>query len=484
MQTKTSLKTKAVKGFAWGLIDKIVNQLAYILVSVYLARLIGPEGYGLIGMLAIFMAVANSLMNGGLSQALIQRSHQMTEADASTVFYVNVGFGLALYAIIYLAAPWIAEFYRQPELTPITRVLFTVIVIDSLTIVVRAKLAIKIDFRSLALASTAATVFSAALAFWLAQQGYGYWALVWQNISRTIIVAICLWILSNWRPALVFSGESLRSLFKFGSNLMAAGIVATIVNNLYAVLIGRFYNVAQVGYFTQATSLSNYFSQFISSSIQGVTYPLMTSIKEDRERLAHVYKQLVCITMLFSLPMLVGFAAIADDFVFLFLGESWMPMVSVLVMLCFARTVTPISAINMNILNAVGRSDLFLKVDLSKLPMTLGTLMFATPYGIEGLSKAMVVTSFIAFFMNAYFPGKLFGFGGLVQLKIAANYILASVIMFLAVTFTPGEPSFYMIFLKIVIGASVYIIVLWSLADSLLKRLAADSWSFVRRYRS
>lgn len=482
MQKKDSLKKIAIKGFAWGLIDKFVNQLAYILVSVYLARLIGPEGYGLIGMLAIFMAVANSLMDGGLLQALIQRSHQMTEVEASTVFYVNIGIGLTLYALIYVAAPWIAGFYKQPELTPITRALFTVIIINSFTVVVQAKLTINIDFKSLALASTVATVFSAAIAFGLAHEGYGYWALIWQNISRTFIVAIGLWKLSNWRPKLVFSGESFRSLFKFGSNLMAAGLIATVVNNLYSVLIGRFYNAAQVGYFTQATSLSNYFSQFVSSSIQGVTYPLMTSIKEDRERLARAYKQLVSITMFFSLPILIGFAAIAADFVSFFLGESWLPMVPVLMMLCLARTVTPISAINMNILNAVGRSDLFLKVDLSKLPMTLGTLIFAIPYGIEGLSKAMVVTSFIAFFMNAYFPGKLFGFGGLAQIKIAKNYIFASFIMFLVVTLIPGAPSFYLIFLKIVSGVIVYIMVLWALADSVLNRLAADSCSFFRRY--
>jgi O-antigen/teichoic acid export membrane protein len=246
---------------------------------------------------------------------------------------------------------------------------------------------------------------------------------------------------------------------------MLAGFVASFVNNLYIALIGRFYNAVQVGFYTQASNMSNTLYGFVSSSLQGVTYPIMTSIKDDRERLINIYKQLISITMLVCLPMLIGFASVANDFVHVVLGETWLPAVPVLVALCLARTVTPISAINMNILNAVGRSDLFLKVDLSKLPMTLGALYLALPYGIEGIAWASVVTSFIAFFINAYFPGKMFGFGGLAQLRIAMPYIVASAVMFGVLSLLPWAPSLGAMATKVLIGAVIYSLTVWAIGD-------------------
>lgn len=464
-----SLKQKALTGFIWSLSGKLINQLGYLGVTVFIARLIGPESFGLIGMLTIFMLLAESVVNNGFAQALIQRSHQLTEQDTSTIFYVNVGWGIAMYVLLYFTAPFIAEFYNQPVLTDISRVLFIIILINSLTVVASAKLIINLDFKSQAIASTFATFFSSIIGTYLAVEGYGYWSLVWLLIAKSILNALGLWLFCRWLPKLIFSAESFKSLFKFGSNLMLAGLVATFVNNLYIVLVGRYFNVTQVGYFTQATNLSNYLSQFISSTLQGVTYPIMTSVKDDNERLVNIYTQLISITMLVSLPLLVGFAAVAEDFVKITLGDEWLPVVPVLIALCFARVITPISSINLNILNAVGRSDLFLKVDLSKLPMTLGALFIAIPYGIEGLAWAMVCTSFIAFFINAYFPGKLFNFGGIAQLKVAYKYIIAATVMYFAVSQVSINDSLWLtLVIKVFFGAIVYLTLLAILRDAFL----------------
>lgn len=472
-----SLKHKAIRAFGWSLSDKLINQVGYLVVTVYLARLIGPESFGLIGMLTIFTLLVDSVVSGGFTNALVQRSQHLTEDDACTVFWVNLGWGGGMYAALYVAAPWIAQFYRQPELIDIARVLFLVVIINTFTVVARAKLTIAIDFKSQAIANTIATLLSSTLAVFLAQQGYGYWALVWLMVSKALLASAGTWWFCRWLPQWRFSGASFSALFGFGSKLMLAGFVATLVNNLYVALIGRFYNATQVGFYTQATNLSNYLYQFIASSLQGVTYPIMTSIKEDRERLVGIYKQLISITMLVCLPLLVGFAAIAEDVVQLFLGEEWLPTVPVLVALCIARTVTPISAINMNILNAVGRSDLFLKVDLSKLPMALGALFIALPYGIQGLAWASVCTSFIAFFINAWFPGKMFGFGGLAQLRLALPYIAASALMFASVRFLPWSASYLGIMGKITMGALVYTVLLVAMGDFWIRR----SWLFVIR---
>ncbi|AVO40460.1 lipopolysaccharide biosynthesis protein [Simplicispira suum] len=467
------LKHQALRAFGWSLSDKLINQLGYLAVTVYLARLIGPDSFGFIGMLTIFMLLADSVVSGGFLSALVQRSGQVTEDDACTVFWVNFGWGGAMYAVLYVAAPWIAQFYRQPQLTAIARVLFLVVIINTFTVVVRAKLTIALDFKSQAIANTIATLLSSALAVLMAQRGYGYWALVWLMVSKSLLASAGIWWFCRWLPKWRFSRASFAALFGFGSKLMLAGFVATIVNNLYVALIGRFYNATQVGFYTQATNLSNYLYQFIASSLQGVTYPIMTSIKEDRERLVSIYKQLISLTMLICLPMLIGFSAVAADFISIFLGTEWQPAVPVLVALCVARTVTPISAINMNILNAMGRSDIFLKIDLMKLPVTLSALYFAIPYGIEGIAWASVVTSFIAFFINAYYPGKMFGFGGLEQIRIAIPYIVATVIMYSVLSLLPQMPSIVALAGKIFVGVMIYGAVLWMLGDAWSKKFGA-----------
>lgn len=461
-----SLKQKALRGFAWSLADKLINQLGYLLVTIFLARLIGPESFGLIGMLTIFMLLAESVINGGFSAALVQRSQQLTKADESTVFYINMAWGMAMYVLLYATAPLIAQFYKEPKLVDISRVLFVIVIINSFAVVVRAKLTINIDFKSQAIAGTIATLLSSAAGIYLALNGYGYWALVWLLVLKAVFNTLCIWFFCRWWPQLLFNIESFKKLFKFGSNLMIAGFIATFVNNLYIALIGRYFNATQVGYFTQANNLSNNLYLMLSSTLQGVTYPILTSVKEDRERLVGIYKQLISITMLVSLPLLVGLAAVSHEIVLLFLGEEWLPVAPVLSILCFARAITPISAINMNILNAIGRSDLFLKVDLSKLPMTIVALLISVPYGIEAVAWAMVGTTVIAFFINAYFPGKLFGFGAWSQLKAAVKYIVAAAIMYVAVSWLELEVVLWLeLIAKILLGLLLYPLLLVIMRD-------------------
>lgn len=461
-----SIKSKAVNGFVWSILDKLIGQLGYLGVTIYISGLIGPESFGFIGMLTVFMLLAESVVSSGFTQALIQRSQQLTEEDASTIFYVNFAWGIAIYLLLYFCAPLIATFYEQPLLIDISRVLFIVVIINSLTVVVRAKLTINIDFKSQALVSAFSTVLSSGIGVYLAVEGYEYWALVWLLITKATFGSLGLWLFCRWLPKLLFSKESFKSLFSFGSNLMLAGLVATFVNNLYVAIVGRYFNAAHVGYFTQATNLSNYLSGFISSTLQGVTYPIMTSVKEDRERLVNIYTQLISITMLVSLPLLAGFAAVSEDFIRLVLGDEWLPVVPVLEVLCLARIITPISSINLNILNAIGRSDLFLKVDISKLPMTLGALFIAIPYGIEGLAWAMACTSFISFFINAYYPWRIFHFGAIKQAKIGYKYIIASSVMFFVVQQVDlFDALLAQLACKILVGIVVYFTVVLLLRD-------------------
>jgi len=252
---------------------------------------------------------------------------------------------------------------------------------------------------------------------------------------------------------------------------MIAGLISTFVNNFYVALVGRYFGAIDAGYFTKATHLTNKLSGVISSTLQGVTYPIMASIKDQREILINVYKQLISTTMIVSLPIFIGFAAIAEDFVNIFLGEEWITITPILIALSFARVITPISSINMNILNAIGRSDLFLRIDLIKLPITLTALFIALPFGIKVLTWSMVFTSAISFFVNAYYPYKLFDFGPIKQLKIASNYILASVAMYFIIFFLNIDDGVLGLIIKIITGMVVYTLFLFLIKDKFFMKI-------------
>lgn len=474
------LQKKLIIGFIWNFSDKLFNQLGYFFVTLLIARLIGPKSFGLIGMLSIFILLSESVLQG-FSQALIQRSNELTDEDCSTIFYTNLIWALIIYSILYITAPYIAVFYKQPELTTIARILFLGIFINSLMVVFKAQLTIKLDFKSQTIAALYATIVSGILGVTSAYLNYGYWALVILTLSKNFVMLWGLYLYSKWKPSLCFSITSFRGLFKFGSNLMAASILANVVNNLSIILIGRFFSPIQVGYYTQASNISNYASGFITATLQGVTYPAMTAIKKDQEQLVNLYKKLISITMMVTLPLLVGLASVSKEIILLILGEEWISTVPILICLCIARIATPISAINMNILNAVGRSDLFLKIDLLKTPISLMAIFIVLPFGINVLAEAMIVTSFIAFFINAYYPHKFFSFGAIAQLKIARNYIIASAVMVLALHFISTNITFLDLFIKVVLGAVIYGLVLIVLKDSLTIKIFNELVLFTKK---
>jgi O-antigen/teichoic acid export membrane protein len=464
-----SLKKLALKGFYWSLLDKVINQIGMFFVMVYLARLLGPETFGLIGMLAIFIAISQSLINSGFSQALIQRSKHVTSEDLSTVFVTNIAVALVLYALLYFSAPYIAGFYNEPTIVNVSRILFLVLLIDALSVVPRAVLSIRVDFKSQAIASFFSSLVGAVVAIFMANNGYSYWSLVGLTLTRAAIFAILLGLFTKWKPGFRFYKASFTRLFSFGSKLLVAGLVATTVQNLHALLIGQKFGAADVGYFTQAHNLTNILSSLISSAFQGVTYPIMTSVNDDIPRLVSIYERLIQLTVVVTIPFFVGFASISNEFVNVFLGESWRPTVPLIMILSFARMITPLSSINLNILNAVGRSDLFLKVDLLKLPVTLLAIFVAVPFGIIAVAWAMLATVVISFLINTYYPGKLFGFGASRQIRVCAKPICAALIMFGAVSIVDIADPLSMLVLKILVGVCVYSMVLAMMAPRIVK---------------
>ena len=458
-----NLKAKATKGAAWSLIDQVVNQAGSFALLIYLSRILTPNDFGLIAMLAVFVAISQSLIDSGFSQALIQKSSNVTEDDLSTVFYVNLIISTLLYCLLYFSAPMIAEFYQQPELINLSRALFISIIINAVAIVPRSKLQIAINFKTQSLINTASIVISAIVAIYMVISDYSYWSLVGLTLARSLVNSTLLLIFSKWIPKWLFSRDSFQRLFSFGSNLLIAGVIATTIQNLYTVLIGRFFNPTQVGYFQQGHNYTNILSATLSSVTQGVSYPIMTSIQENQTRLVQVYIRVMGVITLITFPIFIGFSAVAEEFVILFLGEKWKPIIPIIVILSFARLITPISGLNLNILNAKGRSDLFLKTDLSKLPMTIIAIVISVPYGIVGMAIAQLCTTFISFFINSYYPGKLFGFGAKEQLKQILPIAASSLIMYLSIHFISIDNMALQMITKIIVGACVYVSMCWIL---------------------
>ncbi|XCN71810.1 MAG: lipopolysaccharide biosynthesis protein [Candidatus Electrothrix aestuarii] len=450
------LKELVIKGVLWNFSDKIFNQFGTFLVTIYLSRILTPGDFGLVGLLTVFIAISNIVIDGGFYQALVQKSHHLKDIETSTVFWSNLSISFFLYIFLFFISPYLAVFFKEPELSSTARVLFVVIIINSYSIAAKAKLAILVDFKSQAIANISGTFVGSIVAIIAANNGLGFWSIVLLALVKSFITTIVMCRLSFWKPKMEFSIIAFRELFKFGSNLMISGLVATLVSNLYLVVIAKYFNTDQAGYFIQASNITNALSGILSSVIQGVSYPILTSLNNQPSRMILIYKKLIEVTALFSFPVMFGFAVVAEDFTQIFLGEKWAPIVPLLSFMAFARIVTPISSINMNILNAVGRSDLFLLIDISKLPLTLSVLFFVLPYGIKAVAGAMIFTSFIAFFINSYFPGKMFSFGPIKQIELFLKYILSSVVMIAVVNIVNLEFEIILFFMKIFTGFFIY----------------------------
>lgn len=429
-----SLKAKATRGVLWSALDRFLAQGSQIVFNVILARILMPEDFGLVGMLSIFIVISQSFVDSGMGSGLIQKKDR-TDLDFSTVFIFNAAVSLVIYLILFLSSPLIADFFEKQELVLLTRILGLSIIINSLSIVQRSILSISLDFKTFAKINSISIIISGIIAVALAYSDWGVWSLVIQNLLMAIISVILFWTFSKWKFSLKFSVESFKNLFSYGSKLLIASLYANTFSEIYNVSIGKIYTAQSLGFYTNAKKFSDSASSTITSVLQQVTFPILSSLKDDREKLISVYVRLIRITAFFVVPLMSLFALLADPLIRLLLTDKWESAIPLLQWLCIARIVTPISVVNMNILNAVGRSDLFLKVDLSKLPIIIIALVVTIPLGIKAIVIGSVATSFISFFINAYMPGKLFGYGALAQLRDMSKIILATLFMILVVIF-------------------------------------------------
>lgn len=438
-----SLKEKTVHGLSWSFIDQISNQSLTFIVGIILARILDPQEFGLITMITIFIAISESFINSGFSNALI-RKKDCTDTDYSTIFYFNLTVGLFFFSILFVSAPAISSFFNETELTQIIRVLAFILIIDSFTIIQRTILIKQINFKLQTRISVIASTASGTLALIMAFQGFGVWSLVAQQLSRQALFSFFLWLWNNWRPKLIFSWLSFKSLFSFGSKLLISGLIDTIYKNIYYLIIGKFFSPQELGYYTRAQQFKNLPSQNLNAIINRVSYPVLSSIQDDKDRLKINYQRLIRSTMFITFILMLGMAAVAEPMVITLIGEKWRPSIIYLQMLCFVGMMYPLHALNLNMLQVAGRSDLFLKLEIIKKILAVPTILIGIYWGIKVMIAGMMINTLIAYYLNSYWSGKFVGYSMKEQVAdIIPSFLLAlamSVSVFLLGTLLPFSP--------------------------------------------
>ena len=421
------IRNKAIKGVGWSFADNILNQGVTFLVGLVLARLLSPEEYGLIGIIAIFIAVFNSIVDSGFSNALI-RKNDAGDADYNTVFITNMVMSVLLFCVMFFGAPVIASFFNRPQLIPLTKVMASVVIINAFAIIQRTILVKKVDFKTQTKVSAIASVTSGVVGIGMASCGLGVWSLVGQQLSRQFLNSLFLWVFAKWYPKLQFSLKSFKELFNFGWKLMVSGLIDTVWREIYQVVIGKFYSPATLGQYTRAHQFGSIFSTNLTAVVQRVSYPVLSEIQDDVQKLKNAYKKVIKVTMLITFCCMLGLAAIAEPMIVSLIGDQWLPAVPFLQILCFSMMLYPLHAINLNMLQVQGRSDLFLRLEIIKKIIAVVPLLLGIFVNIYLMLFGSVITGFIAYYLNAFYSGKFLNYSILEQVRdIMPSFIIAMI---------------------------------------------------------
>lgn len=421
-----SLKSQAVRGVLWSAVERFSVQGIQFVLSIIIARLVAPSEYGLIAMLGIFLAIAQTFIDSGFSNALIQKKDR-TEIDFSTVFYFNIVVSLVAYLILFLSAPYIALFYKEPLLDIITKCVGFNIIISALSIVQRAKLTIQLNFKTQAKASLIAVIVSGICGITMAYYGYGVWALVCQSLLNNLLNTLLLWMFARWMPAFIFSWQSFKGLFSFGSKLLLSGLLHTIYLNLYTLVIGRKYSATDVGYYNRSYSLAQYPSVNIVGIITRAIYPIQCEMQHDEERLSSSFILYLRMSCYIIFPLMVGLAVLSKPMVLVLLTDKWASMSELLSILCIAYMWYPVMVINNQMLNVKGRSDYFLKAEIIKKIVAIVILLLTMPLGLKILCFGILFYNILDMGIIIVFTKKVMNTGFRQQFQAILPIFLVSI---------------------------------------------------------
>lgn len=456
--TEESLKDKTIKGMGWSVAENVTRMGVTFMVSIILARLLSPDEYGLIGILTIFIAIFNAIVDSGFTNALI-RKRDVTDTDYSTVFYTNLILSVVLATVLFFSAKPISVFFERPELISLTKVMSSVVVINALAIVQRARTTKAIDFKTQTKITFISSVGSGITGIAMAYLDYGVWALVVQQVSNQLLSTLLFWLYNRWMPKLIFSLVSFKEMWAFGSKLLVSGLIDTTWKEIYQVVIGKCYSPVTLGLYTRAKQFADLCSSNLTSVVQRVSYPVLSSIQEDRERLKSAYQRVIKTTMLPTFVLMLGMAACAKPMIQVLIGEQWLECVPMLQIICTSGMLYPLHAINLNMLQVQGRSDLFLRLEIIKKIIAIGPLLLGIFVDIYLMLAGSLVTNFIAYYLNAYYSGPFLNYSIKEQVKDilpSLGVAVAMAIPVFAISLIPMNP-FILLLLQIVLGGIITI---------------------------
>ena len=467
-----SLKSQSLSGIKWSAIERFGVQGIQFIIGLILARLLSPSDYGIIGMLAIFMAISQTIIDSGFSKALIQKQDR-TEVDFSTAFFFNIVVGIVCYLSLFFSSPFIATFFNEPILKDVLRVLAINLFLNSLAVVPVAKLSIKVDFKTQSKASIISTLLSGTLGIILAYRGVGVWALVAQSVSHSFVNIVLLWSFLKWKPQWKFSWESFKKLFGYGSNVLVAGIISTIYANINTLVIGKFYAPKDLGFFTRGQQFPSLLSTNLTSIVQRVSFPILSKIQDNDNRLASVYRDYIKISSLAIFFLLIFLSSIAAPLISFLLTDKWIDAVKYLQVFCYALMFDHICVINLNLLYVKGKTNLVLRLEVIKKSIAFIVLILSIPFGVFAICLSQVIYTQVAVYINTYYTGKLLNLGYFKQLRDYIPYfILAHVACFpcwLIQRIDSLHPLISMFFCG-VIAVVIYIILLYVIKDDIFKK--------------
>lgn len=454
-----SLKDKTVKGVAWSGIDNVAQYAVTFVVGIILARLLTPDDYGLIGIIAIFTTICTALIDGGVSSALIRKKNA-TADDYNTIFFLNLGMSVLLYVVIFFCAPLIARFFGREELVLLTRVSTVGMIIGAFSSIQQTRLVKLIDFKTQTKITIVAAVVSGVVGIVMAILGCGVWSLVAQHLTNQTLRTVLLWVLSKWAPQLRFSYKSFKELFGFGWKLMVSQLLNDIWIELYQVVVGKFYSPATLGQYTRAKGFSQLLSKNLTSVVQRVTYPVLSGIQDDNKRLINAYRRIIKTTMFITAISMFAFGAISEPLLYCLIGPQWHEASVYLPFLCVVGSLYPLQSINLNMLKVQGRSDLFLMLEIIKKIIGLAPLFVGAFVGIMPMLYVTIGTSVISYFLNSYYSGKKLGYTSWMQLKDVIPFYGIALVVALSVYFFKylTISNWIILPLQVIVGTIVFII--------------------------
>lgn len=417
------INNQVVKSVIWSAMERFSVQAIQFILTIILARLIAPAEFGLIAMLGIFLQVAQSFVDSGFSNALIQKKNR-SEVDFSTVFYFNCAISIAAYIALYISAPYIAQFYDEPILSDICRWIGLNLIIQGIAVVQVAKLTIDLNFKTQAKASLVAITISGVLGLYFAYNGYGVWALVIQSLLNTLLNTVLLFFYAKWKPTLEFSWLSLKSMFVFGSKLLISGLLHTIYTNLYSLVIGKKYSTIDVGYYNQSNQIARFPSISLMAIITRALYPIQCKNQDDYQLLQLSFIKYLKMSCFLVFTVMAGIASLSEPLVMFLLTEKWIPIAPILSILCISYMFTAVIVLNNQILNVRGRSDLYLKVEVIKKVVGIIILVVTIPFGLVTICLGILFYNICDMILVIYYSKKIIQIGYSKQLRAVSPILI------------------------------------------------------------